>query len=504
MRPAFVILGALVATAHADDLGTPALEVQANAVKVDLPATPSFDVPTGALTVRRLRVAGKQLLGQRVVLHGIVTFAYDCVADVRKSGESDRAVRARIDADPTLCQRPKLYIGDAATTPTEKSLWVVDVPRTYNKLELSHLSKADRNAPDRCEPGEKDPAKQVCPPYQVGDEVVVAGRFDLMSPHSERNSDGLVVYEAMHNVTRKWQTPGVKLEATMVDAPAPARATAKLPPIAPVKSAPIDPTKRGESLSHMNDGNKALALRKLGDARTELTAAVRAWDGNHLAWYGLGYANALDARWRDASDAFAHAVALRPDPMYRMWLAITLYEQQRLDEAAAQLAEAVHVAPGLWRAHYYLGRIARDSDRPRDAADEFARSIASNPRNANPYIALVELLRKWDYTDQAIQVATQGSQNVSDDADVWFVLGLAYSDRGTRDKAIEAYTHALDSKADHYKARFQRGLAYFQLRDFTKAQADLEAFVKADSKLDFEIAVAHSMLMDIAAKPKHR
>jgi tetratricopeptide (TPR) repeat protein len=503
-----VAVALLVATAYADDLGTPAPEVHASDVKVDLPATPSFDLPAGALTVRRLRVAGKALLGQRVVLHGVVTFAYDCVADVRKSGETDRAVRARIDADPTLCQRPKLYIGDAATTPTEKSLWIVDVPRTYNKLELTHLSKADRNAPDRCEPGEKDPAKQVCPPYQVGDEVIVAGRFDLTSPHSERNSDGLVVYEAMQNVTRKWQTPGVKLDVTNVSATAPARATAKLPPLATVKpQQPVDPAKRGESLSHMNDGNKALAQRKLGDARAELTAAVQAWDGNHLAWYGLGLANALDSKWREASDALAHAVTLRPDPMYRMWLGITLSEQQRFDDALAQLAEAVHVVPALWRAHYYLGRIARETERPRDAADEFARAITNNSRYPNAYVALTELLRKWDYTDQAIQVATQGTQNVpgaGDAADVWFVLGLAYADRGTRDKAIEAYTHALDGNADHYKARFQRGLAYFQLGDFAKAKSDLEAFVKADSKLDFEIAVAHSMLMDIAAKPKRR
>ncbi len=504
MRTGYVIVLAVAATAHADDLSSPPAEVHTTDVKVDLPPAPSFDLPDGALTVRRLRVAGKPLLGQRVVLHGIVTFAYDCVKDVRKPSESERAARARIDADPTLCQRPKLYLGDDAKTPADRSVWIVDVPRPYNKLELRVMAKADRTAADRCEPGEKDPAKLVCPPYQVGDEVIVAGRFDLTSPRNERNSDGLIVYEAMQNITRKWQTPGAKLEITNIAATAPPRVMPKLPPIAPAKPRPIDPAKRAESIRHANLGNKLLSLGKLGEARSELDAAIQTWDGNHLAWYGLGGAHMFDKKWHDASEAFARALALHPDPMYRMWLGITLYEQQRLDEALAQLAEAVRLEPRLWRAHYYLGRIARETDRTRDAADEFARAIEANPRYANPYIALVELLRRWDYTDQAIQVASQGTQNVPAADDLWFELGVAYADRGARDKAIEAYTKAIESNADHYKARFQRGLVYFQLGDLVKAKRDLEDFLKADSKLDFEISVARAALMDIAAKTKRR
>ena len=50
-----------------------------------------------------------------------------------------------IDDDPTMCERAKFYIGDTADTPAEKSLWVVDVPRPYNKLELERIKKPDRN-----------------------------------------------------------------------------------------------------------------------------------------------------------------------------------------------------------------------------------------------------------------------------------------------------------------------------------------------------------------------
>src|SRR5206468_2544970 len=112
--------------------------------------------------------------------------------------------------------------GDDKATPVEKSLWIVDVPRPYNKLEMERMKKPERNLPDRCEPGEKDPKKNICPPYAVGDEVVITGSFKTSSPHSERNSDGLVVYKKMKNVTQNWETPDI--------APPPGAADGTTPP----------------------------------------------------------------------------------------------------------------------------------------------------------------------------------------------------------------------------------------------------------------------------------
>jgi hypothetical protein len=109
-----------------------------------------------------------------------------------------------------LCERPKFYIGDTAQTPVEKSLWIVDVPRPYNALEVKRIKKKDRIDPDRCEPDEKDKSKSICPPYAVGDEVVVTGSFKTSSPHSERNSDGLLVYQKMKNITQPYESPPPK------------------------------------------------------------------------------------------------------------------------------------------------------------------------------------------------------------------------------------------------------------------------------------------------------
>ncbi|NVB83034.1 MAG: hypothetical protein HOV81_31945 [Kofleriaceae bacterium] len=217
-----------------DKLKGPDAEVKKTDVKLDLPAVPAFDLPPapadGSRTVKELRVKGKKLFETDVTVHGFVTWAYDCKTAIRKSDEDDKAVQARIDEDPTLCERPKFYIGDTAQTPIEKSLWVVDVPRPYNALEMKRIKKKDRIEPDRCEPDEKDPKKNICGPYNVGDEVEITGSFKTSSPHSERNSEGLVVYKKMKNITQNWETPDIEMPEGAAQGAGAPPAGAKLSP----------------------------------------------------------------------------------------------------------------------------------------------------------------------------------------------------------------------------------------------------------------------------------
>jgi hypothetical protein len=204
---------ACLAACDKDKLKGPDAEVKKTDVKLDLPAVPAFELPAtaadGSRSVKELRVRGKKLLDTRVTVRGFVTWAYDCKTALRKPDESDKDLQARIDEDPTLCERAKFYIGDTKDTPPEKSLWVVDVPRPYNALEVKRIKKKDRIDPDRCEPDEKDKSKSICPPYDVGDEVVVTGDFKTSSPHSERNSDGLLVFKTMKNTTHGYESPEV-------------------------------------------------------------------------------------------------------------------------------------------------------------------------------------------------------------------------------------------------------------------------------------------------------
>jgi tetratricopeptide (TPR) repeat protein len=288
---------------------------------------------------------------------------------------------------------------------------------------------------------------------------------------------------------------------------------------------------RNESVTAANLGNSAINRKQYDEAIVQLKKAVDSYRDNHLAWYGLGISYINRKQYNEAVEALGNAVRIVDDqPMYHMWLGIAqtmkAVTKAREDLAAREskkpeevepdlgsinfessvqhLQQAVKLNPGMWRAHYNLGQIFRDTDRAKEAAESFTKAIAANPREQGPYVALTELYLRWDYVDQAIQVASQGTANVpgsNERSDIWFVLGMGYDAKQLDDKAIEAFGKALEDRRDNHKAKFQRGQAHFRKGDFVRAKRDLEDFSKTGSaKLDLQKTQATKMLMDIAAK----
>ena len=240
LRTVLFAVGSLLVVAACEDKGlkVPDPEVRKSDVKLNLPAVPAFDLPAanadGSHSIKEMRVKGRKLLDTEITVKGIVTWAYDCPTAVREPGMDDKTVQKIIDEDPTKCERAKFYIGDAADTPAEKSMWVVDVPRPFNKLEIERLPKEELKnpPPDRCDP--KKDKGATCPVYKVGDQVEVTGMWKMSSPHSERNSDGLLVYKKMKNITQNWESPP----------PAPEAATPGGAPPAGAKPSPEDLVKK--------------------------------------------------------------------------------------------------------------------------------------------------------------------------------------------------------------------------------------------------------------------
>jgi tetratricopeptide (TPR) repeat protein len=534
-----VVLGSRFAAADPDPLvdaklaGPPHEVGTSPATKLAIPPVPAFDLPPpsadGAHSVKEMRVAGRKLLDSDVALRGYVTWAYDCKTAIREPGMTDQAVQKLIDDDPTRCERPKFYIGDDPRTPVEHSIWVVDVPRPYNKAELTRIKKAERTARDRCEPTDP-PTKRVCPPYKVGDQVVVIGAWKLTSPHGERDSNGLLVYSAMKNLTASWSTPGAPPTPTPVRVAAPA--SAPMPPPAATAAVPQPQVRQSVKTSSMRavtEGAQYFAKRQWDRAIASYQQATAAWPGNHVAWYGLSLAYANQRAWDRAADAAKAALELAPDQaMYQLNYGYALYararavaredqarrENKRPDEVIvddsvinfekplAHLRAALVLDNDLWFAHYLVGSILRHQQNPKAAAIELTMALARAPLDASPWIALAELYRQWDYNDAAVLVALQGAAILTDPnarSDVWYELGAAYDAKRLDDQAIASFSKALDDRRDNQKARFARGQTYFRKGDHAKAKLDLEEFTKSTADPFFR-QQASRMLMDIAAK----
>lgn len=505
----------------ASDLPGPTAEHGPAQTPVTLPPVPVFELPVapaGTHGVLELLVLGRPLLDQDVKVSGYVTWIYDCVTALQRPGQARAKVQRRIDADPTLCERPKFYLGDARDTAPEQSLWVVDVPRPFNKLEVERLPKADRTPatyPDRCEPSPKQPGP-FCMPLAVGDYVTLSGKFAVASPHSERNSDGLLVFGSVSSAP----PPAKVTRMAAPQVPVPPTTLPPLPTTAMLRP-PASPALRAESIKHSNEATRAYGQKDFAKASAEYHEAVVAWAGNTLAWYGSAGAQIGAGDWRGAAASMEKAFELAPtNAMYAMVYGYALYQRAYTDAAAqgttlgasgplrADLARAaqllryaVKLDDKLWRAHYYLGRIERDLLRPQDAAGEFTRALESAPSDPAPWIALCELYRTWRMPALALAVAEQGTKIVpgAASADVWYVLGMAHDDLHHDAPAIAAFTKVLEADPAHAKARFQRGQVLFRSKKFAEAKRDLEAFVADAPANQFAVAQASKMLLDIAA-----
>jgi hypothetical protein len=188
-----------------DELQGAKAEVTKSTVKLDMPPVPAFDMPQanadGTHSVREMRLKGRKLIDTEVQVKGYITWIYDCAAEMRKPGMSDKDVAKAIETDPSRCNRPHLYLGDNANTPEDQSLWVVEVDRELREDERKGLSKDDlaKIAP--------------VPVYKLGDEVLVVGEWKQTSPHGFAKSDGLLVYKCMKNLTSAWPTDAMKKDA---------------------------------------------------------------------------------------------------------------------------------------------------------------------------------------------------------------------------------------------------------------------------------------------------
>jgi hypothetical protein len=190
---ALIGCGALAAGCGGDPLKAPPPEVVQASVTLDLPEVPAFNVPSphpdGTHSVREMRLKSSKLLKTEVQIKGFVTWVWDCVAELQGPGETAEQVRKKIEEDPTKCNRPHFYMGDAPDTSPERSIWVVGVPRKLREDERRLLSRQERaNLPK-------------VPDIEVGDEVIVTGGWETQSPDGFTNSDGLLIYKDLQNLS---------------------------------------------------------------------------------------------------------------------------------------------------------------------------------------------------------------------------------------------------------------------------------------------------------------
>lgn len=178
-------------------------EVKETSVKLDLPAVPEFSIPKpnsdGTHSIAEMRLRGNRYLGTEVKVKGHVIWIYDCATAIRTAEMTEEEVKKILTESPERCYRPNVYLGDQPNTPADQGIWLVEVPRAPREDEVKTLDEVTLQ--------DMQAKFDALPKFVEKDQIVATGTWELSSPRGFKNSDGLLVYTTMQNLTTPAPAP---------------------------------------------------------------------------------------------------------------------------------------------------------------------------------------------------------------------------------------------------------------------------------------------------------
>ena len=259
-----------------------------------------------------------------------------------------------------------------------------------------------------------------------------------------------------------------------------------------------------ESKKLANEAVQAAGQGQLTEAEELLEKATATYRDNHNAWYNLGFVREQMKEYEGAAEAYSEAARVKDsDAMYHYKLGKAYWNSNNISQAQSALERAVQLNARLYGAQYHLGQVYEKQGKPKEAAGAWSASATLAPTFGRPFIELGNLYIKWDKLDPAVSVLDQGRLNVRDGEDlteIYYSLGMAYTKQGNWDKAIEAYSNAIQTRSSNLDALRQRGFAYAEKQDVENAKKDLKSFVDQGGGGDaFHIQAANQRLFRLSA-----
>jgi serine/threonine protein kinase/Flp pilus assembly protein TadD len=218
----------------------------------------------------------------------------------------------------------------------------------------------------------------------------------------------------------------------------------------------------------------------------------RAYPGDFWANHHLGeslWANGLPA---EAVCYHTAALALRPNNAgVYLNLALAHRDVKALDEALADLDQAIKLAPNYAMAWWVRGVILTRKGDLRAALDSVTRAAALNPNDGRIHFSLARILMDQSKVTEAVAEYREAIRLGREDAEVHAYLGYALHKQGKLPAAEAAYNKAI---------RLQPGLAYAHyglgvlLCDDKHDYAGAAAAFRETCRLTPDDAKAHSNL----------
>jgi Tfp pilus assembly protein PilF len=212
---------------------------------------------------------------------------------------------------------------------------------------------------------------------------------------------------------------------------------------------------------------------------------------NASAHNNRGLALVYLQRPAEAEGAFRRAIELEPNnALYRSNLAGALRGQERLEEAEqVLLQEALPRDPTLGAAHFVLGLVYLDMQRPDQAIEPLRNAMHLQPQDQDVRVRLASALALTKQSAEAMNVLANSPAPTGNN---WIELGDALALGGDLATALAAYQNAAQAGADPVVVAIRRANMLGGLQQLDAAQTELTNALSAapeDPRLHNEIGV---------------
>jgi len=237
-----------------------------------------------------------------------------------------------------------------------------------------------------------------------------------------------------------------------------------------------------------NDGTKDLKLRRYTNAIGNFQACVSQGEALNtplindyiaMAYYQMGQAFKAQKNWAKMQDSMQHAVNVKSDYEKAYFELGYSYERlSRLEEAERAYSTALEINPSYTKAHFNLGVLFFKKKHYDRAIEEFMGVINIDQQNDTAFKYLGRAYFEKKEYGSAETALRQSVQLDAKDREAYWYLAQTLNKTGQYNEAVEAATSLINISKSFGGGYLERGIAYKNLGQKTKALADFEAAKK--------------------------
>lgn len=249
---------------------------------------------------------------------------------------------------------------------------------------------------------------------------------------------------------------------------------------------------RAQAISRMNEGIRNEAKNNTSQAEKALKEAIEFDPTYEKAHFHLGQIYRKQGKLVDAQKAFEDAIANMseaPKANYHYQLGRVLISQADTDgvsqadreakygQAITAFQEAIKIDPEHYKAHYHVGKLNNELDKPVQADQAFRKAIEINGRFVKSFVDLGNMYIDYGHANVGLAVLDAGVQVNDKDAAMWNGLGRARSKLNLHKEAVEAFKKAKAIDPDRVDVLYGLGKSYSELRMRDEAIEALQSFL---------------------------